>query len=215
MTAAVAAPSVVPVQAGPVDEPTGAHAEVWALIVAAQAGDRDAFGTIYSRYQDVVFRFVYFRTGGNRQVAEDLTQDTFLRALRRIGSFTWQGRDPGAWFVTIARNLVADRFKSARYRLEVTTGDMFDVDREARGPEGSPETAVVDHITNLTLLDAVARLNPEQQECIVRRFLDGYSVSETAAAMGKKEGAIKALQYRALRALARLLPDGFEEAPWC
>jgi RNA polymerase sigma-70 factor (ECF subfamily) len=190
-------------------DPTDAAAEVWVLVERAQAGDADAFGAIYDRYLDTVFRFIYFRVG-NRQLAEDLTADTFLRALKRIGSFTWQGRDPGAWLVTIARNLVADHFKSGRYRLEVTTGDVLDADREDRGPEGSPEAAVVDHITNVALLTAVKQLNPEQQECIVLRFLHGFSVAETAQAMGKNEGAIKALQYRAVRALARLLPEGFK-----
>jgi RNA polymerase sigma-70 factor (ECF subfamily) len=184
-------------------------AEVWALVERAQAGESEAFGLIYDRYVDTVFRFVYFRVG-NRQLAEDLTSDTFLRALKRIGSFTWQGRDLGAWLVTIARNLVADHFKSGRYRLEVTTGDVLDADREDRGPEGSPEAAVVDHITNVALLTAVKQLNPEQQECIVLRFLQGFSVAETAQTMGKNEGAIKALQYRAVRALARLLPEGFQ-----
>lgn len=188
--------------------PSDPATEVWTLVERAQAGDAEAFGQIYDRYVDTVFRFIYFRVG-NRQLAEDLTSDTFLRALRRIGSFTWQGRDLGAWLVTIARNLVADHFKSGRYRLEVTTGDVLDADREDRGPEGSPEAAVVDHITNVALLSAVKQLNPEQQECIVLRFLQGFSVAETAQAMGKNEGAIKALQYRAVRALARLLPEGF------
>jgi len=190
-------------------DPSDAAAEVWALVERAQAGESAAFGLIYDRYVDTVFRFVYFRVG-NRQLAEDLTSDTFLRALKRIGSFTWQGRDLGAWLVTIARNLVADHFKSGRYRLEVTTGDVLDADREDRGPEGSPEAAVVDHITNVALLTAVKQLNPEQQECIVLRFLQGFSVAETAQTMGKNEGAIKALQYRAVRALARLLPEGFQ-----
>ena len=190
-------------------DPSDPAIEVWALVERAQAGEAEAFGLIYDRYVDTVFRFVYFRVG-NRQLAEDLTSDTFLRALKRIGSFTWQGRDLGAWLVTIARNLVADHFKSGRYRLEVTTGDVLDADREDRGPEGSPEAAVVEHITNVALLGAVKQLNPEQQECIVLRFLQGFSVAETARAMGKNEGAIKALQYRAVRALARLLPDGFQ-----
>ncbi len=190
-------------------DPSDPATEVWTLVERAQAGEAEAFGLIYDRYVDTVFRFVYFRVG-NRQLAEDLTSDTFLRALKRIGSFTWQGRDLGAWLVTIARNLVADHFKSGRYRLEVTTGDVLDADREDRGPEGSPEAAVVEHITNVALLTAVTRLNPEQQECIVLRFLQGLSVAETARAMGKNEGAIKALQYRAVRALARLLPDGFQ-----
>jgi RNA polymerase sigma-70 factor (ECF subfamily) len=210
------------VDSGPPGEPAGQDppkparpdrgdpaSEVWALIERAQAGDGAAFGLLYDRYFDTVFRFVYFRVG-NRQLAEDLTADTFLRALKRIGSFTWQGRDLGAWLVTIARNLVADHFKSGRYRLEVTTGDVLDADRPDRGPEGSPEAAVIDHITNVDLLKAVKQLNPEQQECIVLRFLHGFSVAETAQAMSKNEGAIKALQYRAVRALARLLPDGFQ-----
>jgi RNA polymerase sigma-70 factor, ECF subfamily len=214
LPADLTATEVLPVVPGPTGypdrpDPSDAAAEVWALVEKAQGGDSEAFGLIYDRYVDTVFRFIYFRVG-NRQLAEDLTSDTFLRALKRIGSFTWQGRDLGAWLVTIARNLVADHFKSGRYRLEVTAGDVLDADREDRGPEGSPESAVVDHITNVALLTAVKRLNPEQQECIVLRFLQGFSVAETAQAMGKNEGAIKALQYRAVRALARLLPDGFQ-----
>jgi RNA polymerase sigma-70 factor (ECF subfamily) len=205
--------SVAPVQAPAPwpsrPDPDDAAAEVWALVERAQRGDAEAFGLIYDRYMDTVFRFIYFRVG-SRPLAEDLTADTFLRALKRIGSFTWQGRDLGAWLVTIARNLVADHFKSGRYRLEVTTGDVLDADKADRGPEGSPEAAVVDHITNVALLRAVKQLNPEQQECIVLRFLHGFSVAETAQAMGKNEGAIKALQYRAVRALHRLLPEGFQ-----
>jgi len=187
------------------DDPATA---VWDLVERAQRGETDAFGQIYDRYVDTVFRFIYFRVG-NRQLAEDLTSDTFLRALKRIGSVTWQGRDLGAWLVTIARNLVADHFKSGRYRLEMTTSDVIDADRPDRGPEGSPENVVVDHITNVALLTAVKQLNSEQQECIVLRFLQGFSVAETAQTMGKNEGAIKALQYRAVRSLARLLPEGF------
>src|SRR5262249_44589004 len=149
--AAPAAPAAVPAQVQPESTsgpawpsrpaPDDAAAEVWALVERAQAGDADAFGLIYDRYMDTVFRFIYFRAG-SRPLPEALTADTFLRALKRIGSFTWQGRDLGAWLVTIARNLVADHFKSGRYRLEVTTGDVLDADREDRGPEGSPEVAV-------------------------------------------------------------------------
>lgn len=200
-----AAQTDTPVTPRPVGD---AHAEIWALIERAQAGEAVAFGEIYDRYVDTVFRYVYFRVG-NRMLAEDLTSDTFLRALKRIGSFTWQGRDLGAWLVTIARNLVADHYKSKRYKLEVSTGSVLDDDTEDRGPEGSPEATVVDHITNLTLLTAVKLLPPEQQECIVLRFLQGFSVAETAQTMGKNTGAIKALQYRATRALARNLPAGF------
>ncbi|MEK8172021.1 ECF subfamily RNA polymerase sigma factor, BldN family [Streptomyces sp. M19] len=172
------------------------------LVERAQAGEADAFGRLYDHYADTVYRYIYYRVGG-RATAEDLTSETFLRALRRIGTFTWQGRDFGAWLVTIARNLVADHFKSSRFRLEVTTGEMLD----ANEVERSPEDSVLESLSNAALLQAVRKLNPQQQECVTLRFLQGLSVAETARVMGKNEGAIKTLQYRAVRTLARLLPD--------
>lgn len=172
------------------------------LVERAQAGEADAFGRLYDQYADTVYRYIYYRVGG-RATAEDLTSETFLRALRRIGTFTWQGRDFGAWLVTIARNLVADHFKSSRFRLEVTTGEMLD----ANEVERSPEDSVLESLSNAALLEAVRKLNPQQQECVTLRFLQGLSVAETARVMGKNEGAIKTLQYRAVRTLARLLPD--------
>lgn len=103
------------------------------LVERAQAGEADAFGRLYDQYSDTVYRYIYYRVGG-KATAEDLTSETFLRALRRIGTFTWQGRDFGAWLVTIARNLVADHFKSSRFRLEVTTGEMLDANEVERSP---------------------------------------------------------------------------------
>ncbi|MFD7069934.1 ECF subfamily RNA polymerase sigma factor, BldN family [Streptomyces sp. NPDC059913] len=177
-------------------------ARMMELVERAQAGEADAFGRLYDQYSDTVYRYIYYRVGG-KATAEDLTSETFLRALRRISTFTWQGRDFGAWLVTIARNLVADHFKSSRFRLEVTTGEMLD----ANEVERSPEDSVLESLSNAALLQAVRRLNPQQQECVTLRFLQGLSVAETARVMGKNEGAIKTLQYRAVRTLARLLPD--------
>ncbi|MBD0693944.1 ECF subfamily RNA polymerase sigma factor, BldN family [Streptomyces sp. CBMA123] len=177
------------------------HNPIMELVERAQAGESEAFGRLYDHYADTVYRYIYYRVG-SRATAEDLTSETFLRALRRIGTFTWQGRDFGAWLVTIARNLVADHFKSSRFRLEVTTGEMLD----SNECERSPEESVLESLSNAALLDAVHRLNPQQQECVTLRFLQGLSVAETARIMGKNEGAIKTLQYRAVRTLARLLP---------
>ena len=198
-----------PVESADVADPTGdgsggLSADALAsmdLVARAQAGDADAFGELYDRYVDLVYRYIYYRVG-TQALTEDLVSETFLRALRRISSFTWQGRDFAAWLITIARNLIADHFKSGKYRLEVATADMLDADRATDGPEGE----VLDSITNASLLDAVKQLNSEQQECVVLRFLQGMSVTETALAMGKTEGAIKALQYRAVRTLGRMLP---------
>ena len=177
--------------------------DVWALVHRAQAGDAEAFGELYDHYVTMVHRYVYHRVG-DRATAEDVTSETFVRALRRIDSLSFQGRDVGAWLVTIARNIIRDHVKSSRYRLEVATADMRDADLTTDGPED----AVVQHLTNQQLLACVKELGSEQQECIVLRFLHGLSVSETAEIMGKKDGAIKALQHRAVRRLAGLLPDG-------
>jgi RNA polymerase sigma-70 factor (TIGR02952 family) len=177
--------------------------DVWELVRRVQAGDAEAFGQLYDHYVTMVHRYLYHRVA-DRALAEDLTSETFVRALRRIDSLSFQGRDVGAWLVTIARNLVLDHVKSSRYRLEVTTADMRDADRATDGPED----AVVQQLTNEQLLSCIRQLGGEQQECISLRFLQGLSVSETAAVMGKKDGAIKALQHRAVRRLARLLPEG-------
>jgi RNA polymerase sigma-70 factor (TIGR02952 family) len=177
--------------------------DVWALVHRAQNGDAEAFGELYDHYVTMVHRYVYHRVG-DRATAEDVTSETFVRALRRIDSLSFQGRDVGAWLVTIARNIVLDHVKSSRYRLEVATADMRDADQLTDGPED----AVVAHLTNRELLACVQRLGSEQQECIVLRFIHGLSVAETAEIMGKKDGAIKALQHRAVRRLAGMLPDG-------
>jgi RNA polymerase sigma-70 factor (ECF subfamily) len=176
-----------------------------ALVTLAQAGDGEAFGQIYDSYVDSIYRYLYYRVGSH-PLAEDLTSETFARALRRIDSFHWQGKDIGAWFVTIARNLVTDHVKSSRFRLEVSTGDMLDADRADADGRGTEDT-VLDHLRNTELLEAVKALKPEQQECIVLRFLQGLSVAETADVMRRTEGAIKQLQLRAVRALAKLVTE--------
>jgi RNA polymerase sigma-70 factor, ECF subfamily len=173
-----------------------------ALVTLAQQGDAEAFGLVYDRYVDQIYRYLYYRVGSHA-LAEDLTSETFLRALRRIDSFTYTGKDIGAWFTTIARNLVTDHVKSSRFKLEVSTADMLDADR---GDDGI-ETQVIERLRDAALLDAVRQLKPEQQECIVLRFLQGLSVAETSGVMGRSEGAVKQLQLRAVRALAKLLPE--------
>ncbi len=173
-----------------------------ALVELAQRGDGEAFGMLYERYVDVVYRYVYVRVG-TAALAEDLTSETFLRALRRIDSFSWQGRDIAAWFITIARNLITDNAKSARFRMEVTTADMLDADRHVEAPEAE----VLQHLRDVRLLEAVKALKPEQAECVVLRFLQGLSLAETAKVLGRTEGAVKQLQLRAVRALRRELGD--------
>lgn len=189
---------------GPPVVPDEQHEQAWSLVHAAQAGDKAAFGRLYDRYVDTVFRYVLFRVN-DRALAEDLTSETFLRALRRIGSISYQGRDVGAWFVTIARNLIFDHVKSSRYRLETPSDDLGD----NRHTEAGPEQEVLTLATNAEVMRCVGMLGDEQRECIMLRFIQGLSMAETAKIMGKNEGAIKALQHRAVRRLAKLMPQDF------
>lgn len=193
------------------DDPDAARVE--ALVELAQKRDVEAFGQLYETYVDTVYRYVYLRVG-SRQLAEDVTSETFLRALRRLDGFTWQGRDIAAWFVTIARNIIADHRKSSRFRLEVTTDEITGLDDERRGSPtrgaapAAPEDAVLTAARNARLVEAVRTLRPEQQECLVLRFFQEMTLAETALAMGRSLGAVKQLQLRAVRALAVALgPD--------
>jgi len=174
-----------------------------ALVDLARAGDADAFGRLYDHYVDGVYRFCYARLS-DPGLAEDLTSETFFRALRSISSFTWQGKNFGAWLTTIARNLVTDHYKSSRARLETVADALPDrVDHSA-----STEAQVLAGLTSEALSCALRRLATEQQECLVMRFCQGLSIAETAAVLGRSEGAVKQLQLRAVRNLGKMLPDG-------
>ena len=177
-----------------------------ALVELARTGDADAFGLLYDHYQPAVYRFLYYRTR-SATLAEDLTSETFFRALRSMNNFRWQGKDFGAWLMTIARNLTTDHFKAGRTRLEMTTEDMSLHDDVTEGPE----SAVLASLTNEVLLEALTKLPTEQRECLVMRFLQGMSIAETAASLGRCDGAVKQLQLRGVRNLAKLMPEGLRE----
>lgn len=195
--------------------------EIIAAVAAFQAGDKAAFAVIYRQYWVLVISFIQHRIDGRQsQLAEDLAMDVFEKAFRRLERFSWQGADLGAWLVTIARNRVADHYKSAAFRRFTLTDlswqgpDTFiEHDRADSGMESSPEQLTVDRAVAAIVAGAVqGLLTGEQHDVLVLRFYQGLSVRETCEVMGKNEGAVKALQYRAVRALARALPEGFE--PW-
>jgi RNA polymerase sigma-70 factor, ECF subfamily len=186
-------PRHIPVQAKPVDSLVD-------LAELAATGDRDAYSRLYGSYVDMVFRYIYFRVK-RHALAEDLTSEVFVRALQRIHTFRDQGRDPGAWFVTIARNLVADYFKSGYNRLEWSGAMPWDQAPDRPDPDPTPDQRAADsHVARL-LWKAVRALPRPQRDVMVLRYAHGLSIAETAAGLGKNEGAVKALAYRATRNL--------------
>jgi len=188
------------------EQSEAARSRLIALVELARGGDAEAFGQLYDHYQGAVYRFLYYRTRST-SLAEDLTSETFLRALRGLSGFRWQGKDYGAWLITIARNLCTDHFKAGRTRLEVTTDDMGRHDDATE----SPENEVLAGLTNEVLLDGLRGLSHEQRDCLVLRFLQGLSIAETAQVLGRSEGAVKQLQLRAVRNLAKAIPAGWRD----
>lgn len=176
-----------------------------ALVERAKTGDGEAFAGLYDRYVDQVYGFVYNRVR-DRDLAEDLTSDVFLRALRSLERFTWQGVDIGAWLVTIARNRVTDHFKSARARLERPTDEMAEPTQDVHRDD-DPERAALNRDEVAALATAIGSLAEDHRDVLELRFIRGLTVSETAAAMNRTDGAIKALQYRALKALANIVRE--------
>ncbi|WP_375000481.1 sigma-70 family RNA polymerase sigma factor [Aeromicrobium sp. CTD01-1L150] len=174
---------------------------IQALVDLARNGDAEAFGQLYDHYVSGIYRFIYYRVGSTH-LAEDLASETFVRGLRAIQRFNWQGKDFGAWLTTIARNLIVDHFKSSRARLEV----VADAVPERHDTQSGPEDGVLELLTNEILYDLVANLPPEQRDCVLMRFIQGLSIAQTAAALGRSEGAIKQLQLRAVRNLAKKIP---------
>ncbi len=189
------------------EEDAAERSRLIALVELARTGDKEAFGLLYDHYQPSVHRFLYYRTR-SATLAEDLTSETFFRALRSMNNFRWQGKDFGAWLMTIARNLATDHFKAGRTRLEMTTEDMgLHDDADTDGPESQ----VLAVLTNEMLLEALHQLPKEQRDCLIMRFLQGLSIAETAAALERSDGAVKQLQLRGVRNLAKLMPEGIRD----
>lgn len=170
------------------------------LVAKAQQRDEDCIAELYDRYYDRIYRFALVRMG-RAPDAEDLTQETFLRMLAKIGTFRWQ--DPGfaAWLFRIAHNAIIDFLRrSAQRGQQVSIEDIPVVARD------DPESEVVRALSNEALRVGIKKLTQAQQEVLALRFGGGLSVSETAKALGKAEGTVKATQFQALQALRRVLP---------
>ncbi len=182
--------------------------EVVALVDRAVAGrDRVAFGDLYDRFVDRVYRYLYYRTGRQTD-AEDLTEQVFLKAWEAIDRFQWQGRPFLAWLYRLAHNVHVDHLRRRRATASLDDGDSpIDPPSEAAARElARPLDADL-------LARAVARLTPEQQQVIVLKFLDGLENDQIARILSKREGSIRALQMRALQRLRRVLERQGEVGP--
>lgn len=158
-----------------------------ALVEAAKS-DPARFGALYEAHFERIYAFVARRVR-DRSVAEDVTAEVFRHALSAIGGFEWRGAPFAAWLYRIAANEIADHVaKSAREKGSITTDEP-----------SHDETEKIEHRASLYRL--VDGLPVDQRRVIVLRFAEERSIREVAADLGRSEGAVKQLQWRALETL--------------
>jgi RNA polymerase sigma-70 factor (ECF subfamily) len=168
------------------------------LVEEAQAFSQEAWEHIYDRYYPKMFQYCYLRIG-NQAASEDLASDVFLEALRGIRRYRYRGIPLAAWLYRIARNLTADFLRRNSVRPTVPLG----------AEEARPALQTPDETDSLALQQdmrrAIEQLTDDQQQVITLRFFQGLSHDEIAAVMGRRSGAVRVLQNRALKALGRIM----------
>jgi RNA polymerase sigma-70 factor (ECF subfamily) len=179
----------------------GREAEERRLVEAAQR-EPARFADLYENYFELVYAFVARRVQ-SRDAAEDLTSEVFRRALQSLPRFKWTGAPFAAWLFRVASNLIADRVKRTAKEGNVTLGD--DLANPAAGRLQSSLEEVERQAHVFRLVNALA---DDQRRVLLMRFTEEKSIREIAAELGRSEGAVKQLQFRALENLrARLAGD--------
>jgi RNA polymerase sigma-70 factor, ECF subfamily len=160
------------------------------LLVEAAQKEPAKFGALYDIHFERIYAFVARRMR-DRDKAEDLTSEVFHKELANLKSYTWTGAPFGAWLFRIAANAVSDQLKRSR-REPVNADDPPE-------PSGGPEQEEAEARARVFRL--VEKLPAEQQRVVFGRFVEQKSIREIAQQLGKSEGAVKQLQFRALAKL--------------
>lgn len=174
-----------------------------ALARRAGSGEAEAFGVLYDRYVDAVYRYVFYRVR-NEAEAEDVTSDVFMRALRAIPKY--EPRQAFlAWLYRIARNAVIDRSRRQAARQQVSFEDALahpNADQVV-----NPDAGLLAGSDASVVRVAMQQLTPLQQEILVLRYVEGYDTKTISKLVGKRDGTIRGIEFRALSALRALIPS--------
>lgn len=164
------------------------------LIALAKDGCPEASGELYKLHHPAIFRYLSFRTG-DRQAAEDLTGEVFLKMVQALPGFTGGQAAFRAWLFQIARNLSIDHLRRNKARPTAP------LDLEYPSPAPDPAQSLELQFDESALNSALWKLTDDQKDVILMRFIEGMPLAETARVLHKSEDAIKGLQRRALLAL--------------
>ncbi len=157
--------------------------------------DPAAFGTLYERYVERIFNYIYYRTGSASD-AEDLTGKVFFKAMGHIQNYKHMGLPFSAWLYRIAHNLVANYHRDRSRKQEISLDDMQGQTLVQTSPQ--PESRLVHSQEVENLLAMIRDLAPNRQELLILKFVDQLSNAEIGQIMRKSEGAIKSLYHRTL-----------------
>ncbi len=170
------------------------------LLALASSFNETALGELYDRYESKIYSYIYRRTN-SPALAEDLTAQVFLKMLEAIQNDKGWHSSFSGWLYRIAHNLVIDHYRRRDRRQYVSIDDAPVIPATGYDPVEAAELT----LDSERLQAAIRRLTEEQAMVISLRFLEGYSINEVAVMMDKTDGAIKALQYRAVSTLRELL----------
>ena len=178
-------------------------------LVARAKRDRDAFGYLYDRYIDQVYQFTYRRVK-NHPLAEDITARVFYRALEQLPRFEWRGIPFGGWLIRIAANLIHDH--NGYVQRHISLGDWVGERADMVSADPLVEEQYAARQAASALWQAVSTLPIVEQQVLVYRFAREMSIREIATTMGRTEGAVKQLLFRAVKRLRqRLQHIGFAD----
>ncbi len=169
------------------------------LVQQAVEHDRAAFARLYDKYVDRVFKHVYYKVS-NQHEAEDITQETFIKAWEAIGGYRRTGAPFAAWLIAIARNLVIDHYRARKKIVPLEDGIEVKID-----PDKNPELLAEASFDRADIRSAILKLKEDKQKVVMMRFIDGFSYTEIAQTMKKSEGAVRVILFRALGDLKQLL----------
>ncbi|HEY5573520.1 MAG TPA: RNA polymerase sigma factor [Anaerolineales bacterium] len=170
------------------------------LIVRAQSGESDAFGELYERYLPPVFRFLYARLS-DRQDAEDLAEEVFIRVWRSLSSYQDQGVPFVSYLFRVARNALIDH-----YRNMGRSGQPEPIEEKPlQALNADPSEIAMTNLENQEIRQILDQLRDDYRMVLVLRFLSELSPEEVAQVMGRSTGAVRVLQHRALISLRDLL----------
>jgi RNA polymerase sigma-70 factor, ECF subfamily len=170
------------------------------LVRRAHQRDPVALTQLYEENFDKIYRYIVLKIG-DRTEAEDMTQQVFLNALQSLSSYRWQGMPFTSWLYRIAHNQVVDYYRKKSKRITVPLDESLPLP----AADGDPQYAVERKVEINEVMLATKKLTSAQQEVISLRFAGELSITEIAKAMGKSEGAVKALQHSAIVALRKVL----------